>query len=179
MAMNHVEGGFQVKEKAGVAEGSRSAQTSATRESIELCVPQTLLEPEIKRKDISMVGIIGSTLKLEPAANSAADCMSELEPQPGLRPMHEHIASSAAAEIVLEGSTISKDNISDGRNMKRLTSASVHTVGSKRSSSSTYITARSIRSSVATFETATSGQRSINRGSTLSRCNTILFRITF
>ena len=174
--MNHVEGEFQVKEKARVAEGSRSAQTSATRESIELCVPQTLLEPEIKRKSISMVGIIGSALKLEPAANSAADCTSELEPQPGLRPMHGHIASSAAAEIVPEGSTISNDNISEDRN---LTSASVHTVESKRSSSSTYITARSIYSSVATFETATSGERSINRESTLSRCNTILFRIAF
>lgn len=167
--MNHVEGEFQVKKKAGVAEGPRSTQTSATRESIELCVPQPPLEPEIKRKSISMVGIIGSTLKLEPAANSAADCTSELEPQPGLRPMHGHIASSAAAEIVPEGSTISNDNISYDRNLKRLTSVSVHTVGSKRSSSSTYITARSIRSSVATFETATSGQRSINRGSTLSR----------
>jgi hypothetical protein len=179
MAMNHVKGEFQAKEKAGVAEGSRSAQTSATRESIELCVPQTPLEPEIKRKSISMVGLIRSTLKFEPAANSAADCTFELEPQLGLRPVHGHIASSAAAEIVPEGSTISNDNISYDRNLKRLTSVIVHTVGSKRSSSSTYITARSIRSSVATFETATSGQRSINRGSTLSRCNTILFRIAF
>lgn len=169
MAMNHVEGEFQVKEKAGVAEGSRSARTSATRESIELCVPQTPPEPEIRRKSISTVGTIGSALKLEPAANSAADCTSELEPQPGLRPMHGRIASSAAAEIVPEGSKISNDSISDERNLKRLTSVSVHTVGSKRSSSSTYITARSIRSSVATFETATSGQRSINRESTLSR----------
>ena len=177
MTMNHVEGEFQVKKKAGVAEGSRSTQTSTTRQSIELCVPQTPLEPEIKRKSISMVGIIGSTLKLEPAANSAADCTSELEPQPGLRPMHGHIASSTAAEIVPEGSTISNDNISDDRNLKRLTSVSIHTLGSKRSSSSTYITARS--SSVATFETATSGQRSISRESTLSRCNTILFRIAF
>jgi len=179
MAMNHVEGEFQVKEKAGVAEGSRSARTSATRESIELCVPQTPPEPEIKRKSISTVGTIGLALKLEPAANSAADCTSEPEPQPGLRPMHGRIASSAAAEIVPEGSKISNDSISDEQNLKRLTSVSVHTVGSKRSSSSTYITARSIRSSVATFETATSGQRSINRESTLSRCNTILFRIKF
>ena len=177
MTMNHVEGEFQVKKKAGVAEGSRSTQTSTTRQSIELCVPQTPLEPEIKRKSISMVGIIGSTLKLEPAANSAVDCTSELEPQPGLRLMHGHITSSTAAEIVPEGSTISNDNISDDRNLKRLTSVSIHTLGSKRSSSSTYITARS--SSVATFETATSGQRSISRESTLSRCNTILFRIAF
>ena len=174
MAMNHVKGEFQVKEKARVAEGSRSAQTSATRESIELCVPQTPLEQETKRKSISMVGITGSTLKLEQAANSAADCTPRLEPQPGLRSMRGHIASSAATEIVPVGSTISNDNISDDRNLKRLTSVSVHTVGSKRSSSSTYITARSIRSSVATFETATSGQRSINCESTLSRCNTIL-----
>ncbi len=174
MAMNHVEGEFQVKEKVGVAEGSRSAQTSATCEPIELYVPQTPLEPEIKRKSISRVGITGPTLKLEPATNSTADCTSELEPKPGLRSMYGHITSSAATEIVPVGSTISNDNISDDRNLKRLTSVSVHTVGSKRSSSSTYITARSIRSSVATFETATSGQRSIDRESTLSRCNTIL-----
>ena len=174
MVMNHVEGEFQVKVKAGVAEGSASAQTLATRESIELYVPQTPLEPEIKRKSISMVEIIGSTLKLEPAANSAADGTSKLEPQPGVRPMHGHIASSAAAEIVPVGSTISNDNISGDRNLKRLASVSAYTEGSRRSSSSTYITAGSIRSSVATFETATSGQRSINRESTLSRCNTIL-----
>ena len=174
MAMDHVGGEFQVKENAGVAEGSRSAQTSATRESIELYVRQTPLEPEIKRKSISLVRIIGSTLELELAANSAGDCTSELGPQLGLHPMYGHIASSAATEIVPVGSTISNDNISDDQNLKRLTSVSAHTVGSKISSSSTFITAGSIRSSVATFETATSGQRSINRESTLSRCNSIL-----
>lgn len=172
MARNRVEGEFQVKEKATVAEGPRSVQTSATRESRELYVSQAPLEPETKRKSISMAGMTGSTLKLEQAANSAADCTPKLEPQLGLRPMRGHIASSAATEIVPVGSTISNDNISDDRNLKRVTLASVHTVGSKRSSSSTYITARS--SSVATFETATSGQRSINRESALSRCNTIL-----
>lgn len=169
MAMNHVEREFQVKEKAGVAERTRSAQTSATRESIELYVPQTHLEPETKRKSISMVGIVGSTLKLEPVASSATDCTSKVEPGPGLRPMHGHVASSAATGIAPVGSTISNDNISDDRNLKRLTSVSVHTMGSQRSSSSTYTTARSIRSSVATFETATSGQRSINSEYTLSR----------
>ena len=169
----------QVKEKAGVAEWSRSAQTSATRKSIALYVPETPLEPETK-KSISMTGRSPlrppqswpAPKKLKPAANSAVDGTSKSEPQHGVRPMHGHIASSAATEIVPVGSTISNDNISD--EPKRLTSVSVYTVGSKRSSSSTYITARSIRSSVATFETAASGRRSINRESTLSRCNTIL-----
>ena len=98
---------FQAKEKAGVVERSRSIQTSATRESIALYVPQTPLEPETK-KSISMTRINPSRSplrwpapkKLQPAANSAVDGTSKPEPQRGVRPMHGHIASSAAAEIV-------------------------------------------------------------------------------